>query len=82
MLEDLVGLVGMLALVSAFLLNLTGNLSAASMIYKVLNLVGAAILAWYGVVKETYIFTVLETIWALAALYSMVKGGEPAASEG
>jgi hypothetical protein len=68
MLEDLVGLTGMLALVGAYLLNLTGRMRAENLSYKLMNLYGAAILAWYGIVKETYIFVALEVVWALAAL--------------
>ena len=68
MVEDLVGLTGMLALVTAYLLNLVGRLRAENLSYKLMNLYGAGILAWYGVVKETYIFVALEVVWALAAL--------------
>jgi hypothetical protein len=68
MLEDLVGLTGMLALVGAYLLNLTGRMRAENLSYKLMNLYGAAILAWYGIVKEAYIFVALEVVWALAAL--------------
>jgi hypothetical protein len=68
MIEDLVGLTGMLALVGAYLMNLTGRLRAEALSYKLMNLYGAGILAWYGIVKETYIFVALEAIWALAAL--------------
>jgi hypothetical protein len=73
MIEDAVGLVGMLCLIGAFLANLNGRLDNDARLYQVLNLVGAGILAWYGVVKETYIFVGLEGFWALAALYALIR---------
>jgi hypothetical protein len=75
MVEDLVGLTGMLALVTAYLLNLLGRLRADNLSYKLMNLYGAAILAWYGIVKETYIFVALEIVWALAALQQILFAG-------
>ena len=72
MVEDLVGLTGMLALVFAYVLNLTGRLQSGAQSYKLMNLYGAGILAWYGIVKETYIFVALEAVWALAALQQIL----------
>lgn len=75
MIEDLVGLSGMILLVAAFLLNLLGKLRASTLGYKLLNVFGAGILAWYGFAKETYIFVALEGFWALASVYAIVKPG-------
>lgn len=75
MVEDLIGLTGMLALVGAYLSNLLGRMKAEALTYKLLNLYGAGILAWYGVVKETYIFVALEVVWALAALQQIFFSG-------
>ena len=46
MIEDLVGLTGMLALVGAYLMNLTGRLRSDALAYKLMNLYGAGI--WPG----------------------------------
>ncbi|HEX5940294.1 MAG TPA: hypothetical protein VFZ12_08025 [Dehalococcoidia bacterium] len=72
MIEDLIGLTGMLALVGAYLMNLTGRLRSDALAYKLMNLYGAGILAWYGIVRETYIFVALEVVWAVAALQQII----------
>ncbi|MEX2239011.1 MAG: hypothetical protein WEB00_15950 [Dehalococcoidia bacterium] len=72
MLEDGIGLIGMVSLVTAYLLNLAGRMRPDGMVYQLMNLVGAGILGWYGFAKETYIFVGLEAVWAAAALHAIV----------
>jgi hypothetical protein len=69
-----VGSVGFVCLLSAFGLNLAGRLERTGGWYLILNLLGAGILAWYGLQKNTPIFVALEAIWATATLVSLILG--------
>ncbi len=71
---DVLGTLGMLMLLGAFLANAVGRLRAAGAPYQALNAVGAGILAWYSVEREVWIFAVLEGVWCVAALVHLVRG--------
>jgi hypothetical protein len=63
----------MLLLLGAFLANALGRLSSDGVAYHLLNGLGAGILAWYSVQLGVWVFAVLESVWALAALWSLVR---------
>lgn len=69
---DAIGIVGLVTLLAGFLGNLVGRLSAQGLAYKLLNLVGSAILAVYSVLIEAWVFFPLEVIWALAAAATLL----------
>jgi O-antigen ligase len=77
---DVVGTLGMLLLLGAFLLNALGRLRPGGVPYQAMNAVGAGILAWYSVHQEVWVFAVLEGAWCLAAVVNLVRallaGGE------
>jgi hypothetical protein len=79
----LVGAIGASLLLLPFLANLAGLMSRHNIVYQVLNAAGAAILVWYGVVTEGYVFVFLESVWALAALLAIYQRirREPSADE-
>ena len=70
---DVVGALGMLLLLGAFLANALGRLAANSVPYQALNAVGAGLLAGYSVYLGVWIFVVLETVWALAAVAHLAR---------
>ena len=70
---DIVGTLGMLMLLGAFLANALGRLRASGVPYQTLNAAGAGILAWYSVDRGVWIFAVLEAVWCLAALVSLAR---------
>ncbi len=70
---DLLGTLGMLLLLGAFLANALGRLRAAGIPYQLLNVTGAGILAWYSVHREVWIFAILEGVWCLAAVVSLAR---------
>jgi hypothetical protein len=70
---DLLGTLGIVLLLSAFLANTMGRLAATGAPYHLLNGLGAALLAWYSVRLGVWIFAVLEGVWALAALWNLVR---------
>ena len=71
---DVLGTLGMLMLLGAFLANAVGRLRASGVPYQALNALGAGILAWYSVEREVWIFAVLEGVWCVAALAHLVRG--------
>ena len=70
---DIVGTLGMLMLLGAFLANVLGRLRATGIPYHALNALGAGILAWYSVYSEVWVFAVLEGVWCAAALVNLVR---------
>ena len=70
---DIVGTVGMLLLLGAFLLNLAGRLGPISLPYQAANAVGALLLAAYSIHLEVWVFVVLETVWAVVALVKLAQ---------
>jgi len=71
--RDVLGTLGMLLLLGAFLANATGRLSASGRLYHLLNALGAGTLAWYSVQLGVWVFAILESVWALAALWNLVR---------
>jgi hypothetical protein len=61
---DVLGALGMVLLLAAFLANLVGRLQADRLAYNALNAVGAGILAWYSVQLS---------VWAGAALWRLAR---------
>ena len=70
---DIVGTLGMLMLLGAFLANALGRLRASGVPYQTLNAAGAGILAWYSVYREVWIVAILEGIWCAAAVVALAR---------
>ena len=70
---DVIGTLGMILLLGAFLANATGRLAADGMLYHLLNALGASTLAWYSVQLGVWVFAVLESVWAVAALGNLAR---------
>jgi O-antigen ligase len=70
---DVLGTLGMLMLLGAFLANALGRLRATGTPYQALNTLGAGILAWYSIYSEVWIFAVLEGVWCAAALVNLAR---------
>jgi len=71
--SDIIASIGVIILLIAFLLNLYKKLPAGSKVYSLLNFVGAAICALSSYMIRFYPFVVLESIWSLVALVSLIK---------
>ncbi len=63
-----IGILGVGAILVAFLMNQTGKWNREDLAYDFLNLLGAALLVWYSVLIASYPFIVLNGIWALYSL--------------
>lgn len=71
--SDILASIGVIVLLVAFLLNLYKKLPAQSRIYSAMNFIGAGICAYSSWMIRFYPFIVLESVWALFALASLLK---------
>ena len=69
----LIGVAGAAILLIAFIANEMKKLTVESFWYDFLNLVGAALLAWYAILLNSIPFLILEGIWALVSLRDVIK---------
>jgi hypothetical protein len=72
-LSDVLGSIGVSLLLIAFLLNLRSLLSSDSKIYIFLNIIGAALCGYSSYLIKFYPFVILEGVWVLAAVSSLIK---------
>jgi hypothetical protein len=78
---DVVQIAGSLLILAAFVAALGGRLKQSSYAYLAVNAAGSAALAGTAVVSREWGFILLEGVWALVSLYSMVRkaAGRPVA---
>lgn len=79
---QLVQIAGSLLILTAFAASQAGRLPIDSQRYLVLNFIGSAILAVLAWIDQQWGFLLLEFVWALVSLYSLVelmRGGTPTA---
>ncbi|MFC1728513.1 hypothetical protein ACFLZ7_03555 [Nanoarchaeota archaeon] len=70
---DLIGSIGLLLILVPFILYELNKLNNKSLSYNIMNLLGALILIWYSVQLRSTIFTLLNLVWAVFALYVIGK---------
>jgi len=70
---DLLGFLGMILLLSAFLFNQFKWFANDSVAYHVFNLLGAYILTYYAYVLGNTPFIILEFVWGSFSLYTLTK---------
>ncbi len=68
-----IGILGSVLCVIALALTLRNGKFGESNKYKLLNFCGGICLLYYAIVSETLPFIILETIWALLPLISLVN---------
>ena len=69
----LLGTLGMVLLLGAFLANIAGRLRAGGIPYQALNAAGAGLLTWYSVYLGVWVFAILEGVWTLAAVWNLLR---------
>jgi hypothetical protein len=70
---DIIATVGISILLVAFILNSRKIISADKLLYNGLNIIGAALCGYSAYLISFYPFVVLETVWALVALISVIR---------
>lgn len=72
-LNDLVGFIGVLILLVAFLLNLAGKLTQDSPLYIWLNVLGAGLACFAALLIRYMPFVILEGTWTVVSLVALIK---------
>jgi hypothetical protein len=79
---QLIQVAGSLLILAAFAASQAGKLPIDSQRYLVLNFIGSAILAVLAWIDQQWGFLLLEGVWAVVSLWSLVqllRGGTPTA---
>lgn len=64
--------IGVLMILSAYILNVFGVIGARETIYLVLNIVGSVFIVFHAFHKRDYQPAILNIVWALVALVNLV----------
>jgi len=70
---DWFGFVGVFQILLAYFLNVTKKVSTNNLVFILLNLVGASFACLASILLNYVPFVVLEGIWTLVSLYSLLK---------
>lgn len=73
--DQVVSAAGAALILLAFWLLQTHRVSPDGRGYQLMNLAGAALLATAAFTTEAWAFVVLNTVWALVALWSLARRG-------
>jgi hypothetical protein len=73
MIGQAISLVGAALILAAFAAQQAGRLKPADAAYLALNFVGSAILAYFAIEAKSLGLSVLESVWALISLWSLVR---------
>jgi hypothetical protein len=78
--DQIVQVAGALLILVAFVAAQFGRMDPSSRSYLVLNLLGSIVLAVLALVESQWGFLLLETVWGLVSLWSLLdlaRGREP-----
>ena len=70
---NVVGWLGVIAIVLAYGLNIAGVVAVSSYVYLLLNGLGAVALIWESSTKKDWQSVVLNIVWALIAIYGVLS---------
>jgi len=70
-LSIVIGTIGMIFLLVAFVLNLFKKITQDSLVYNIFNIIGAGFLFYYAYFLNSIPFLVLEFIWISFAIYKL-----------
>lgn len=71
--SDIIATIGVSILLLAFFLQILKLIKTESVIYSLLNLIGAAIAGYASWLISFVPFVILEAVWCVVALYSLIK---------
>ena len=70
---DWIGFVGVFQILLAFILNITAKINTKDLSFILLNLIGAGMACLASVLMNYVPFIVLEGVWTLATLISLIN---------
>jgi hypothetical protein len=70
-LNTTVGVIGMVLILAAFIGDLFKKITEDTVIYNIMNIVGASALAYYAYNLNSMPFLFLEFVWAIFASYKL-----------
>lgn len=70
---DWIGFIGVFQILLAFILNITGKINTKDLSFILLNLIGAGMACLASVLMNYVPFIVLEGVWTLATLISLIN---------
>ena len=70
---DWTGFIGVTILLVAFFLNLRDVIQKDSLIYILLNIIGAALACLASILLKYVPFIVLEAVWTIVSIYELLK---------
>ncbi len=71
-LSDWIGFIGVAILLIAFLLNLLKKISSGSLVYILLNIIGAGLSCLASWLIHYLPFVILEATWTVVSLFALV----------
>lgn len=72
---DWIGFIGVFQILLAYMLNVLGKISKNDISFMLLNLIGAGMACYASILMNYMPFVVLEGIWAMVSLISLIKYG-------
>ena len=70
---DWIGFIGVFQILLAYILNVIGKLEKNDLAFILLNLIGAGMACLASILMEYLPFILLEGVWALVSLFSLLK---------
>ncbi len=71
--SDIMGSLGVAILLIAFLLNMLKIIKTESLVYSLLNLIGAGIACYASYLIHYFPFVILEGSWCLVSLVALIR---------
>ena len=71
---ELIGWIGAIGLLFAFIASSLGKLDNQGRIYHLINLICAGLLIVNAYVNAVYPFVVINTFWGIASLFILIRG--------
>ena len=70
---DWIGFIGVFQILLAYILNLFGKTETKSLVFLLLNFIGATMACVASILLDYMPFIILESVWALVSLTSILK---------
>lgn len=72
-LTDWIGFIGVSQILLAYFLNVIGKVSNKSLVFILLNVVGAAMACFASILLKYWPFIILEGVWTLVSIYALLN---------